>query len=78
MSDWEGESCHPDYSSLKRVSFFYFKRKYRKKTAQYSKRNERAGRQRWQGRHRQRMSRLHKKKAVLKVIKLNQGQLYDF
>ncbi|WP_273464566.1 hypothetical protein, partial [Treponema berlinense] len=40
----EGESCHPDYSSLKRVSFFILNGKYRKKTAQDSKRNERAGR----------------------------------
>ena len=59
-------------------AFFILNRKYRKKTVQDSKRNERAGRRKG-GKDAtvSECSRLHKKKAVLKVIKLNQGQPYD-
>ena len=75
----EGESCHPDYSSLKRVSFFILnenteKRPHRIRSAMSAPTGEKVARMPPSAN----AAACIKKRAVLKVIKLNQGQPYDF
>ena len=75
----EGESCHPDYSSLKRVSFFILngnieKRACRIRSAMSAPPGEKVARTPPSANE----ADCIKKRAVLKVIKLKQDSPYDF